>query len=410
MTSKIQRQKHIFSMLNSRIVNDREEIDVDGRISDTAAATSHPDGDRLVNQIFHFHKSIIQHINVGLITIDPQGDITFANRSAAQLLGLSVAELPGRSLLPFFANAAHAEKVMTVCLRAGRSLNDLETRFHHASGRQIVIGINASYFNDDRNRVEGTVLILRDLTDVHQMRSRMERMERLALLGELSAGIAHEIRNPLGGIKAGIQVMQEQGEDPELRDALMGRVVKEVDKANALLKEFFKFARPMPPSPAFHELEPMIEHVHALLAPRFRQQGVQFRRALARRLPRVFVDEAQLEQVLMNLFLNALDVLPDGGVLEVSARRVPPGSNGEGPAVEVRVADDGPGIPEDHLGRVFNPFFTTKPGGVGLGLSICSRLIDEQGGKLDVDSVPGDGACFRMLLPAFRTIRGGERS
>ncbi|HFE65209.1 MAG TPA: hypothetical protein ENK14_12470, partial [Caldithrix sp.] len=266
--------------------------------------------------------------------------------------------------------------------------------------------------HDENNKFDGVVLLFRDLTEVRHLKMQVERMERLALLGELSAGIAHEIRNPLAGIKAGAQILEDSFGADDFRYQIVERIVREVDKANRLLKEFFKFARPTKPKFKFHDVEMIIDGVYLLLAPKMQKRNIQFIPDFGTEVPQVYIDETQFEQVILNLFLNSIDAMQAGGKLKVSTFKkrlrvldkekekldVP---NNDLNYVLVEISDTGSGISKENIGKIFNPFFTTKADGIGLGLSICSRLMEENGGKIDVVSEIDKGTTFILALPAF---------
>jgi PAS domain S-box-containing protein len=412
MTSKLEKQKQILSLLNSRLINNN------GLETELLQMPESKPGDvklpqnRLLNQIYHFHKSIIQNINAGLITIDLEGEITFVNRITAGLLGYEIEELLGKNLKNFFKSPEEGDEFLNICALPGKKIDNWESEFIHKARKSIVMGINSSYLEDVSNNFAGVVLLLRDLTEVHHLKNQVERMERLALLGELSAGIAHEIRNPLAGIKAATQLLEENFAREDAQYQIVSRIIRETDKANRLLKEFFKFARPTRPKPAFHDIGQMSDNVYLLLAPRFNTKKIRFQGKFSAKLPRVYVDETQIEQVILNLFLNAIDSMKDGGVLKVSAatKRINPidgkGTNYSGFAqdlcyVLLEISDTGTGIAPGNLKKIFNPFYTTKADGLGLGLSICSRLMEENKGKIDAFSAEGQGTTFVLVLPTF---------
>ena len=229
-----------------------------------------------------------------------------------------------------------------------------------------------------------------------QMRA-LERTSQLAVVGELAAGLVHEIKNPLAGIKAATQVLaQEAGLSAEDRDVLR-KVAREVDGLETLLKGFLAFARPLKPQFAEVDLNAFVRTVvafwvksHALQAHR----KVRIDLALGA-VPAAHADPMQLQQILLNLLLNAADAMPGGGAVEV--RTAFDGARGR---VSLEVADRGRGIGPQHEGQVFRPFFTTKAGGTGLGLAVSKRLAEQQGGTISFSANPGGGTVFRVHLPA----------
>lgn len=412
MTSKIEKQKQILSLLNTKFnedskpgglfqIND-DRVDVEKLVSQA----------NFVNQVYNFHKSIIQNINAGLFITDLEGVVTFANKIAGKLLGYKVEDLLDKNIADLFKDKEEAKKFIGLLSLPEKKIDNYETKFLGKDSKEIIIGINASSLDDKNNKFEGVVFLFRDLTEIYHLRNQVERMERLALLGELSAGIAHEIRNPLAGIKASAQVLQESLSHEDFRSELINRIVREVDKSNRLLKEFFKFARPMPPRFGFFDIEMIIDSVYLLLAPRLKKNNIKFQEVFDNHIPQVYIDETQIEQVVLNLFLNAIDVMTEGGGLKVttSKRKLSPldarqekyaVSDHELYYVIIEISDTGMGIKPEVIDKIFNPFFTTKKDGLGLGLSICSRLVEENRGKVDVLSTPGKGTTFILTLPTF---------
>lgn len=412
MSSKFEKQKHIYSLLNDRFSDlfDKSTTGVQADLKEQATVAE--EQYHLLDKVYNFYKSIIQSMNSGLITLDLSGEITFANKIAARLLGYEIDELLNRQIRELFSDDPDSQKTIRVMFLPGKRIDEREIKFKKKGGTSLIAGLTTSPIRDKNNKFEGVVLLFRDLTEVVHLRMQIERMERLALLGELSAGIAHEIRNPLAGIKAAAQILEDSFGVDDFRYQLIERIVREVDKANRLLKEFFKFAKPTKPKLKFQDIEMIIDGVYLLLAPKLQKRNIQFKASFHTDVPQVYVDETQLEQVILNLFLNAIDAMPAGGDLKVKTFR----KNliildkekeklnvdaSELDFVFVEISDSGEGISSENIGKIFNPFFTTKTEGVGLGLSICSRLVEENGGKIDVASEEKKGTTFFLALPSF---------
>lgn len=412
MSSKIEKQKQISALLNSRFSQDFVSSELSDLKQSLTEESKFKDQVRLMFQVYQFYKSIIQNVNVGLITVDLNGEITFANRSAASLLNCQVKDILGMNIAKFFVNSGDAAQILKIIEVSGKRLSEREFKFRDSQNKELIVGVTASRIQDENNKFDGIVILMRDLTEVRHLRNQVERMERLALLGELSAGIAHEIRNPLAGIKASVQVLEETFGADDFRNELVARIVREVDKANRLLRDFFKFAKPMKPRLGFHNIEMIVDSVYLLLAPKLKKRNIQFQEEFEEDIPQIYADETQIEQVILNLFLNAIDAMEEGGTLGVKVSKkklmfVEPSkremavTEGELYYIIVEISDTGAGISRENLQKIFNPFFTTKPEGLGLGLSICSRLIEENRGKIDVVSAPGKGTTFILALPAF---------
>ncbi|MEJ2633743.1 MAG: ATP-binding protein [Calditrichia bacterium] len=414
MSSKIQKQKKIFTLLNSKFSSLAEESasHVSQILEDEPENSLKNSQYRLIDKVYNFYKSIIQNINGGLITLDLEGEITFVNRIAAQKLGYLINELLGKNISDLFGEDDDSQKILRMLFVPGKRIDEKEVSFLQKDGGRIIVGLTTSPIHDEDNQFDGIVLLFRDVTEVSHLKLQIERMERLALLGELSAGIAHEIRNPLAGIKAAAQVLEETFAEEDKRVQIVERIVREVDKANRLLTEFFKFARPTKPKLNFYDLDMIIDGVYLLLAPKMLKRNIEFSTGFGKGVPRAYIDETQLEQVFINIFLNAIDSMPKGGSLKIvtSAKKFHvldnekeklAVNNNELNYALVEISDTGIGISRDNLEKIFNPFFTSKAEGLGLGLSICSRLIEENGGKIDVVSEEGKGTTFILALPAF---------
>ncbi len=229
---------------------------------------------------------------------------------------------------------------------------------------------------------------------IHDAEEAVRRSDRLAALGQLSAGLAHELRNPMGTIRASAEMLTRSlTNENEVAREVAGFISSEVDRANSLITRFLQFARPLEIRPERADLEQMIDRAIALVereAP-----GIAIYRNYAPGIPPFPFDAELMERVVYNLVLNAAQATPAGGAVTVKTRAT-------GETAEIAVIDRGAGIDAKHVETIFNPFFTTKPQGVGLGLAIVSKIVDEHGGKIAVESELGKGSVFRVLLPMNR--------
>jgi two-component system sensor histidine kinase HydH len=234
---------------------------------------------------------------------------------------------------------------------------------------------------------------------LEQVQEEARRSERLAALGQLSAGLAHEIRNPLGVIKGSSEMLSRrlQTSDP-ITSELAGYISSEVNRLNTLVARFLDFARPAHLQIKVEEITPLVDRALKSAHERWPDAKVEVQREYARDLPAVPVDADLCEQVFTNLFLNAYEAMgKDGGKLKVT---VAPANHDGRSGVELAIQDSGPGVPAELREQIFNPFFTTKKTGVGLGLSIVSKIVDDHRGWIRLTSEPGKGACFKVFLPA----------
>ncbi|HYG66804.1 MAG TPA: ATP-binding protein, partial [Anaeromyxobacteraceae bacterium] len=235
----------------------------------------------------------------------------------------------------------------------------------------------------------------------------MQRTEQLVVVGELAAGLVHEIKNPLAGVKAAVQVLAREATLSDEDREVLRKVGCEVSGLEALLKSFLGFAKPARPRLDDVDVNALVESVVAFHA---RTHGERVRAPVHVRtnlgaVPRARLDPLQLQQVLLNLLLNAVEAKPGGATVDVRT------GTGNAGAIVIEVADDGRGIAPEHVDRVFRPFFTTKSGGTGLGLAVSKRLVEQQGGSITFRSESGHGTVFRVELPpAAATSAGGSAS
>lgn len=415
---KFEKQKYIMSLMNNKTIREefKEQLSSPAGASDISIVEKKYNDllkkSKYLESIYKFQSSIIHNLSSALIVIDLDGNITFSNRAAQELLKYAHDELNSISLKELFADESEGANFTELLTVYGKKFKNKECLFVDKEGKQVQIGLTTANFVDDYNGYEGRIILFKDLTEVKQLKKQIERMDRLALLGELSAGIAHEIRNPLAGIKAAAQILDESiGEDTNNK-ILLQRIIKEIDKSNKLLKEFFKFARPSRPKLEFVDIETLIDGLFLLINPRIKKQNVVTEINYEENLPKAYIDETQIEQVMLNILLNALDAMPEGGKLSISVNKheLEPFEANEIIEktfnqqtlyyVSIMISDTGVGIKQDHLDKIFDPFFTTKADGLGLGLSICSRLLEENLGKIDASS-DESGTTFTLMLPCF---------
>jgi len=279
------------------------------------------------------------------------------------------------------------------------------------TGKKISIGFTTTDRIDNRRKKVGTIVSFRDITELKQMQSEVMRMDRLASLGVLASGIAHEIKNPLAGIKTMAQACEEEFDESDSRMEYLTRIVRQVNRLDDLLKTFFAYSRPKPPDRKLHKLPEIVQEVTKLVSKEMKNSGIRYKEYFSENLKEVMVDSQQIQQVFLNLILNSVEAMKSGGILKVKTRNIQKPLSGikqqknkkvstkNGEFVEVVIKDTGEGIDSKNLETVFDPFFTTKPNGMGLGLSIVYRIVKEHGGEIRVESEAGRGTSFTITLP-----------
>jgi signal transduction histidine kinase/putative methionine-R-sulfoxide reductase with GAF domain len=246
--------------------------------------------------------------------------------------------------------------------------------------------------------------IQKTTADLRQTEAQLIRSEKLAALGQLAAGIAHEIRNPLTSINILIHSLRESLPSHEAQSEDLRVIEEEIDRINDIVDQFLRFARPASPLLEKAEVIPIFEETLQLLKPQIERRSISVQKEF-RSLPPITIDQEQMKQAVLNLLLNAIQAMPEGGRLKVSGL-MPDGHQW----IQLSIQDSGIGIPPEHMGKLFDPFFTTKEGGIGLGLSIAHRIIDQHHGKIEVESTPGKGTAFTIWLPTDQREKDADDS
>lgn len=332
--------------------------------------------------LFTLHQDIVRSLASGLITIAPDGTVLTANDAACDILGASVQELthkPIDAVMPGLS-ALLADK--GELRRADLRIDDL------------ALGVTVSPLRDVRDQVIGRVVNFQDLTELRRLEQHMHRAERLATVGQLAAGVAHEIRNPLASISGSIQLLKESPASEDDR-ALMTIVNREVDRLNGLIGDLLDYANPRPSQPVDFDLDVLVNETLQVARGDAAFADIEISTNIGGTLP-MRADSNKLRQVMWNLLRNAADAAAGGG------KHVTVSIAASDDEVQFAVDDDGPGIPADKLPHIFDPFFTTKQKGTGLGLATCHAVIAEHGGRIDVESEVGKGTKMIVTLPRNR--------
>jgi len=242
--------------------------------------------------------------------------------------------------------------------------------------------------------------------NLKQSQDTLRRADRLSSLGLLTAGLAHEIRNPLVAIRTFTQLLPERYNDAEFREGFQGLALKEVDRICGLINDLLSFARPSKPNVSPEAINDVVENITRILETQAKEKNVAIFREFSENLPKVWIDREQMKQVFMNLILNAIQAMQEGGSLSIATRSVArTGADPVGEFVQVEVRDTGIGIPEDNLQHIFDPFFTSKDEGSGLGLAVSHQIVQEHGGFVTVESTVGKGTAFFVHVPVAKPVR-----
>ena len=332
-----------------------------------------------------FNRYVIQSIQSGLLTIDLKEKITFLNQAGEKILGISISQFRDRPVTDLFPEMKKD---------IYRELNSrMETAFQRPDGEEIQLGLSTSPLKDHENTEVGKIIIFQDLTQIKEMEESMRRSEKLATIGQLAAGIAHEIRNPLASISGAIQLLREEKKEVgEGSQKLMDIIVAESGRLNRLITDFLLYAQPPKLDKKVVDVDALINDTLEVFSrsPQW-TEGIELVKNIE---PDITIagDPQQLQQVLWNLFINAVDAMGKEGLLKVKAQK-------DGKKVMLMVSDTGKGMSPTEKNRVFDPFFTTKEGGSGLGLSIVHKIVENHGGDIVVESRPTHGTTFTLIFP-----------
>lgn len=341
-------------------------------------------------QLHVLHDSIVRSIGSGILTTNRRGEINFVNRAGEEILGQRLEELRGRSLGEIFPS-------MPSGMEGARTVRQ-EAEWRTPGGKKRLLGFALTPLRDPSGRTLGTTAVFQDLTELRELEERASRSERLALVGELAAGLAHELRNPLASIFGAIEMLAQEGAAQD--QPLFKIVIRETERLNRLVSEFLAFATPQPPKVQpvdLAELATSTLEAFALdpLAKDLRiESELEPSPALA--------DEDQMRQVLWNLLRNAAQASEPGGRVIVRC-----GEEGADRVV-LSVEDEGCGIPGHLRDKIFDPFFTTKETGSGLGLPMIHRVVESLGGQIVMQSEVGVGTRFSITLPRASASAGSE--
>ncbi|HEY8517586.1 MAG TPA: ATP-binding protein [Candidatus Binatia bacterium] len=349
--------------------------------------------------------NVLESLDDGLIVLNRDQTLEFMNEGAAQLTGLSAVQSVGQHASKLFAANPWLIDLLQATRASGvRNVRGDASLVSRHGGKRPVRAA-ATLLVDDDGREVGSLVTLHDLSYQRELESRTREADRLNQLEILLAGLAHEIKNPLSGMRGAAQLLSSNPPDPHRMRECTQIILGEIDRLNSLMAQLLDLTGPPRLERRGVNIHEIIDRVIAIEGAG-RGGRLNFVRAFDPSLPNVLGDAGRLTQVLLNLVRNAVDVSPPGGTITITTRMETSyyvaGANGREQFLSLDVSDQGPGIAPENLGRIFSPFFTTKDGGTGLGLAISQRIISEHGGVLRVKSEPGVGSIFTVTLPVDR--------
>lgn len=356
----------------------------------------------------HIYARVIDNIDRAVIAIDQEGRIALFNPAAQSCTGLSERQCLGRSFEALFAGQERLLSMIHASLQTGRSISDDENiHLHRAGSPPLPVSISVSPIYSGSAEQEGVVLIIRDLSRVRELEEAVRRADRLAMLTTLAAGLAHEIKNPLGGIKGAAQLLaMEIAEERGLRE-YTDIMIKEVERVNTIIEELMDLSRPRPVEMTEVNLSRILSDIVLFQREAHRGKKIEFQLELDPSIPPIQGDDNLLTRMFLNLIKNAAEAIEKKGRVTITTRvgsEYQLTSPGERPVpmILVEIRDTGKGIAPEDLEKIFTPFYTTKTLGTGLGLATCQNIINSHRGFLRVDSRPCEGTMFTVSLPLIR--------
>jgi PAS domain S-box-containing protein len=348
-----------------------------------------------IERLKDFAENIVESMSVGVLAVDFEGHIEFWNTQLEHSIGVSRADAVGRTIEEILPTDLAAEIVARS--EEERVTNLYKFPLRNRDGRTLVVNVSIAPLTGKSAEHLGRLILVDDITQRMQLEEQLLQTEKLTSLGLLAAGVAHEVNTPLAVISNYIQMLAKQLPANDPRNKLTEKIVKQTFRASEIVNNLLNFSRTGGAEFKEVNLNQIIDETLTLVAHPFRAASVQVIKNLGGDLPSILGSSNRLQQVFLNLFLNAKDAMPSGGMLEVRSAA----NNG---SVEIEVTDTGIGIQRENLARLFDPFFTTKASGrgTGLGLSVSYGIIKEHAGKIEVRSTPGKGTSFRLEFPAAR--------
>ncbi len=354
-----------------------------------------------------YYANVVDSVGDGVIVLDNAGVVTLLNPAAEELAGVSRRQAKGGRFDDIFKGEAALIDMVAKTVATGMSVSDHENIVLKRGGRLTPVGASTSPLLSSEGERIGTILLLRDLTNVRELEEAVRQADRLSSLGALAAGLAHEIKNPLGGIKGAAQLLEmEFPENEELREYIRV-MLKEVQRVNLIVEELLALASPGRLKLGKVNLHRVLTDIVLLQRRATDGMEISFGQYFDLSIPPILADESLLTQLFLNLIKNAMEAVGVGGAVKVTSRVWADYSmtqKGERRArmVAIDIADNGPGIAADVLDHLFTPFFTTKSKGTGLGLAICQKIVSEHRGMIKVDSEIGRGTVFTVMLPLIQ--------
>ncbi len=347
-----------------------------------------------LSKVRSYTELILEGTGEGVIALDKDSKVVFFNKSAEILLNINRENVIEKDYREIVTEEKDLLRETIEDALAGKNRNILKSVYRLNNGREIPLSIN-SFCLDTRGR-EGAVMILRDLSDMERLERKLRQTDKLAALGKLVAGVAHEIRNPIASIRANVQLWKKRLEKTPPSEEALDMVIDEIDRLNGIVEKWLIFAKYRTSLRENYQINEVIKKAAELMRVEIKNRDIDFSCELAEDIPSVYINPQEIEQVIINLMQNSLDMLSENGSLTVKSSYIKEDSR-----IKVEVIDTGPGLPLEIQGKIFDPFFTTKEEGTGLGLAVCYDIITGHKGTIDFETLLGKGSTFYFTIPVM---------
>lgn len=350
--------------------------------------------EKQLSLLARFAENFVTDINIGIIVIDKELRISEISPLACNLLNVSKNEVLNRTIDEIFLGIPEEHRIVQSTLLEGITVSNYAITWTYNQERSDLL-VDSNIIKDDKGAIVGAYVIFKDVTNLRSLEQQVRHNDRLSMIGQIAAGTAHEIRNPLTSIKGFLQILKSTLSENNLLNELdyTEIMLTEVDRINKLLNEILLLSKPKDIIYKPTDINAVLKAILPIISNESLLLGIEVKYDFDQSLALVIADSELLKQVLLNISKNGIEAMSDGGILTISAKVINDKKN-----INISIHDTGPGIPNYIVDRIFDPFFTTKDNGTGLGLSICQKIIHDLGGSIRV-STKGFGTTFQIFLP-----------
>ncbi len=350
---------------------------------------------KTLNEMKVYTSKLLETMDNAVISVDNNGNIKTFNRKSEEIFGKKKEEVLNKDCQEVLNLKVNGECLLKKCLLEKKNISQ-EIILEEKGLKKKILDLHTSFLTDESGEITGIVAVIRDITEIKNLNEEMARHKRLVALGKLSAGIAHEIRNPLSSIRGLAQFVYNSFSKADERKEDLNTIIQEVDRLNKLVVQVLDFAKLKKPNLTRFSLNDLIRKIAELFKIEIKDKQIKFNLELSPDISQIQADEDQVRQILMNVIINAIQAIPKKGEIKIETEKAP--LKGE-PAIKLIIEDSGIGITEKDFNQIFDPFFSTKEKGSGLGLSIVYKLVEAHQGEIKVESKEGEGTKFIILLP-----------